>query len=685
MSESRPNCQRWMWIELLGFDNAQADHAVAAFLENAGFVPDVITFHLCCPDFVNMHAGMEREIALPSDMCAYGGRGYNADRVRQEWTNYQFRELVRELQQRGVKVYCSVMDAFSSTLDGKPYRSPWCDSHPELWSVRHTGDVGGVISPLKRFADGSAYEDYFVARLREVVTDYGFDGFHGADGIGGPRQPIWVADYSDDMVGQFAAWKIGTDPIFSATDWGELKASGKMGSVPILPCDGDRDRAEARAQYLWANLRHEWCEFHAVRWEQMWTKICGAMHELGKGTAMNNVWTQEPFAAYMRYGMDYRRMARAGVDTFILETVGAGNAIGAEGIHVELRADMNMMLLFMKACLPDTALTCLNCTGDTTENWDVLNHMPTVCEREHYSLGSMFVHDDAGFRHASSGPVVCLADGINHPQWRWMDRNWLVAYEQSPAKLLAPAILWSEAALATEFDDYVAHRALTRHKLCAKLTLHGAPLHTVVRPEHLGSVTGALFVPRPELLPAAELQAALAHPGMVAAMGRNDVALPAADLTLAEGPGPEQLCLRIYRPAKQVALPDLTPVPQADLADDMPEPPNYLYDLYFRPTSEAFLQACAQVLAALSDVPRVSNGVPEAQVLAYETAPGWVRVLLANEAYWYTAPQLDFGREILEVRVASHFPGKPVVAEGTTLSTRVPPRGMVVLDVQVKA
>lgn len=667
MSE-RPNCERWMWIELIGFDNSEPDYHVGAFLDNAGFIPDVVTFHLYCPDFVHTHEGLDRETVLSPDVCSYAGRPYNAERQRQAWTNHQFKGLVEQLQQRGIKVYCSVMDAFQSHIDGQPFRSPWSGSHPELWAVRHTGDGSGVISPLKRLADGTYYEDFFVAKLRRVIADYGFDGFHGADGISSPRLPIWQGDYSDDMVGQFAAMMSG---------------SARLENLD-LPCDGDRDRAEARAQLIWANLRREWCEFHARRWEQLWTKICAAMHEMGKRTAFNNVWTQEPFAAYIRYGLDYRRIAHAGVDTFILETVGAGNAIGAEGTPCELRSDMSTMLLFMKAALPASQLNCLNCTGDTTENWDVLNHMPPVCEREHYSLGSMFLQEPGGFRHASSGPLVCLADGIEAPQWRWMDHNWLVAYDKSPAKLLAPAILWSEAALETEFGDYVAHRTLTRHKLCTRLMFHGAPMHTVVRPEHLSAVAGSVFIPRPEILPEAELQAALAHPGMVVALGRNDAPLPPADLTLAEGPGPEQLCLRVYRPARQVTCPDLPATPQADLAADMPEPPNYLHDLYFRPFSEDFLAACAQLLIALSDVPPVINGVTEARVFAYETAPGWVRLLIGNEAYWYTQPQLDLGREVLEVQIASHFPGKPIYPDGTTLATRVPPRGMVVLDVRVK-
>lgn len=648
MPDRRPNCRRWMWIELIGFDNTEPDYHVSQFLDNAGFIPDVVSFHLCCPDFINDYQGMAREVALPPDNCSYAGRPYNAERSRQGWTNYQFRGLVQALQQRGVKVYCSVMDAFHAFIDGAHYRSPWCHSHPELWAVRHAGQDSSVISPLKRLADGSYFEDHFVSRLREVVADYGFDGFHGADGMSGPRLPIWHGDYSDDMIGQFAA----------------------MMSVDVdLHCDGDPERAEARARCIWANLRREWCEFHARRWEQMWTKICAAMRQMGKATAFNNVWTQEPFAALHRYGLDYRRIANAGVDAFITETVGAGNEIGAEGVPADLRANLNMMLLFAKAYLPDSPLTCLNCTGDTTENWDVLNHAPPVCEREHYTLGSLFLQDAAGFHRASAGPVVCLADGIEGCQWRWMGHNWEVAYEATPTRVLGATIVWSEAAHAAEFDDYVAHRTLTRHRLCTELSRRGAPLLSIVNLDDLEAASGCLLVPRPELLPESELARLRAYDrGPVVMIGR--------------GSGEQLSCQVLGR--GDAAKPSADESPEAPVPEEIPEPPNYLHDLWCRPVGEEFLGRCAALLIELSETPRVINGLADARVLAYETAPNLVRLLVGNEAHYYIQPQIDLGREIQEVRIASHFPGRPIAPDGATLTARVPPRGMVVLDVQFK-
>jgi hypothetical protein len=86
----------------------------------------------------------------------------------------------------------------------------------------------------------------------------------------------------------------------------------------------------------------------------------------------------------------------------------------------------------------------------------------------------------------------------------------------------------------------------------------------------------------------------------------------------------------------------------------------------------------------LSDAPPIVNGVTDARLLAYETEPGWVRLLIGNEAHYYTHPQVDLGRKILEVCIASHFPGRPIIPDGNTLTVRVPPRGMVVLDVRVE-
>ncbi|MHB8997075.1 MAG: hypothetical protein ACYC63_17655 [Armatimonadota bacterium] len=666
--DTNPNCERWMWIELIGFDNEQPDYNVAAFLDNAGFIPEGLCFLIASPDFVHTHAGLDREIAFPPDYCSYAGKPYNVERRRQVWTNLQLKGLVDELHQRGIKVFPSVFPTFVRSIDGEPYRSPWTASHPELWAAGRDGTGTSDLNPLKRFLDGTYYEDVFVNCLSTVVADYGFDGFHSADGYSSSRNPIWMVDYSDDMVQQF------------------VEMMGVELPFPIVGGASDPEQATARADYIWQNLRHQWCEFYARRCERFHGKVCDAIHALGREVVLNNAWTRDPFEAYYRYGIDYRRVARAGADRFILETVGAGVSIGAEsGFPADPRFDFNFMLAFTKACLPDTPLLCLNGTGDTTENWDILNHAPAVSEREIYTLGHTFVRKPEGYVHASAGPFVCLADGINGPQWQWLRENWETAYERVPSRVLGATVVWSEAALDAEFDDYEQHRTLTRQKIAGALQRRGAPLMAVINSRDLAVAEGCLLVPRPELLAPAELERLLAYrEGPVMMIGRQGASLPEADLTFAEGTEEEQLCCRIYNLAgRQLEIPELVPEPALPLADVRPEPPNYLHELYFRQVSDEFLQACSNVLIGLTDTPRVVSDSPDLRVLAFEVGDKQLRVLVGNEAHIYVLGRVDLLRSARKVEIASHFPGRPIEPVENFIDIRVPPRGMIVLDVEL--
>jgi hypothetical protein len=663
--DAKPGCERWMWIELIGFDNREPDYNVQAFLDNCGFIPEGLSFLFTTPDFVHTHAGLEREVVFPPDFCSYGGKPYNAERPRQAWTNHQFKGLIEALQARGIKVYAAMLNIFVSHIDGQLYRSPWCASHPELGEFTRDGVATGCLSPLKRLADGRYYEDVFAASLATVVRDYGLDGYHAADGFSSPRHPIWVADYSDDMVAQFVEM-MGVDLPAAVT---------RPAASPA--------EVRARADVIWNQHRQLWCEFYARRFESFFAKVCQAMHALGRQVLYNNAWTRDPFEAYYRYGIDYRRIARVGVDRFFVETVGAGVSIGAEsGFRADLRFELNFMLMNLKACLPQMPLLCLNGTGDTTESWDILNHAPAVSEREIYTLGHLFVQDANGFQRASSGPFVCLADGINAPQWKWLRRNWVVAYERQPQRLLGATVLWSEAALDREFDEYLPHRLLSRQRVASELQARGAPLQVVVNSKHLAATRGCLLVPRPELLPEHELQAVLnyAH-GPVVLIGRQDAALPPADLTFAEGPGPLQLCCRVYGAQRTLPQPAFAPVAQSALPEVMPDPPNYLHGTYFRSVSEAFLQACADLLIELTPTPRVVGQVPALRVLAFETTDGAVRLLVGNEDHIYVLARIDLLRDVKEVHIASHYPGRPILPDGRFIHVQVPPRGMIVLDV----
>lgn len=670
-AQDRPDCERWMWIELIGFDNQRPDYNVAEFLDNAGFIPEGLAILFASADFVHTHQGLEREVVFPADYCSYAGKPYNVERERQAWTNHQLKGLVDELRARGIKVFFTLFNLYTSVIDGKLYRSPWCASHPELMEFTRDGQSAQCLNPLKRFSDGSWYEDCLVEQLLAVSRDYGFDGVHAADGYSSPRLPIWMADYSDDMTEQFVAM-MGV----------ELPAE----ILPQRGADATPARVRDRADYIWRNLRGQWCEFYARRFEGLYRKVCGAMHGIGGQVVLNNAWTRDPFEAYDRYGIDYRRLAKAGVDRLILETVGAGVSIGAEsGFRADLRHELDFMLGFTKACVPEMPLLCLNATGDTTENWDVLNHAPPVSEREIITLGSMFVQGEQGLKRASDGPLVCLADGINRWQWQWLRENWQAAYGRVPGKVIGASVVWSEAALGAEIEDYPARRIVSRQRIAGALQKLGAPLQVVARPEHLSASRGCIVVPRPELLAGEELRQVLEYPhGPVMMIGRQGAELPAADLCFAEGQGADQLACRVYHAGRDLHAPCIEPREQSELPAEMPDPPSYLHELYYRPVSEEFLAACAELLVELADAPRIVGDAPDLRVLAYETRDGRMRLLVGNEAHWYVVGQIDVRREVTRVEIASHFPGKPIPVDGTVIEVRVPPRGMVALDVELE-
>ncbi len=157
------------------------------------------------------------------------------------------------------------------------------------WLEREVYDMYGVI-----FAGNPD--------LRRILTDYGFDGYHGADGYAHPRIPIYIGDFSDDMVGQFT------------------EASGMSLPDPAwLRCDGSSEMIARRADWIWHDRRREWIAFYSDRLKGFWRKVVSALHAQGKSVMLNSAWTRDPFEALYRYGIDYKGLVEAGVDGFIVE------------------------------------------------------------------------------------------------------------------------------------------------------------------------------------------------------------------------------------------------------------------------------------------------------------------------------------------------------------------------------
>jgi len=665
------DCERWIWIELLGFDITAPDLGVGAVLERLGFIPDAVSLLLFNADVIHTHGQRHPDRPYPDDICSYAGHPGNEERRLQPWTPRLLRQLVATLQAHGTRVFVSVFDLFRS--------QEWIGHHPELLQRRRHGQRAASLCPWKHLADGRLYEDVFCSQLEAVLVDIGFDGFHCADGFAHQRLPIAEGDLSDDMVGQF------------------LTATGL--TLPAAldgPCDDAPERLAARADWIEAGHREAWISFYAERITRFMAKLAATVHGVGGLLVANTAWTKDPLEALYRYGVDYRANADAGIDAMIVEAAaGAAELDGYE--RVSGRRALHPMaaaLLLNRACMPKTPLLYLNGIKDTTEEWCLLRHTPPLLEADILALSHLFqIGRDGRPRRAVAGPVACLADGLSSDEWRRLRLHWDLASEFQPERLLGATVVWSDAAHAAQLHDGITTRRWTMHRLLHHLMERGAPLHSVVRLEDAQAVRGPLVVLQSHVFPADELQRLVADSTRTVILigapqawpGRPDLLF--FDPTVLDGLAAAVYGLAIPRPACLADI-DLGPDLPADLKgvqDPAGGHAMFYYDLPWRRVSNAFLQACNEVIQAASGAPRVSADAEGIRVQAMADARGRLRLLIGSDAHDYRRPAIDVGRPIRALAIRTAFPATPGAIAGSVFSVRVPGRGMVVVDIDLEA
>lgn len=668
--ELRPH-ERWIWTELIGFDNRLPDRGVADYLETTGFVPDAICLLITSPDFILSHEDHEGEVELPPDFCSRDGHEHNRLRSRQVWTNHQLRSLVAGLRRAGVCVYLTVFTRFY----GNRFHHEWVSDHREVCMVFRDAGWGSAINCLSRLADGSYFEDYWIEKLREVLEYYGFDGWHGADGYGPLSGPIYRVSVSDDMVDQFA------------------QHSGiELPAVVTQRCDAAPEKLELRADWIWRHVRHEWIEFYADRWAGFWRKVVSALHAAAKKAVINSAWGRAPFESLYRYGVDYRRIAETGVDGIVVETVAAALCMepSAAASGGRLHHDFLSMLMLVKACVPDMKLIFLHNVHDIVEEWDAIHHKPAVLEREIYSLSNVFhTRPDGALEPCAAGLLACLGDGLGREEWNWLCERWDLAIGDMPKRALGATLVWSDVALDNQRADFTAHRSWTIHRLLFYLMSKGAPIQTTAHVHSLGAVSGAILVLNPHLLPADELDQVLAYGGgPIILVGAKHPRPTPPDYCFEDVCTGRHLCCSVYGAAP-------APLPAMEIAEDtsdglpddvmgIQEPYGYWDHMMFRAVSEGFLDACAQTIASVAGAFTVTENADAVCVMATETEGGSPRIAIKNKTALYVRPRIDLGRAIDAVTVLSPFPSMVVTPEGTSFRVRVPPEGITVVEAEVR-
>ena len=111
--------RKFMWAELIAFDNSLPDYGVGDFLSRQKIKPDAISLLLIEVSLFENHESGEKDFVLPERACSYMGRPYNAERKRQAWTSRQLRGLVAEVNSRSVETYASFFEWGKQDLVGK--------------------------------------------------------------------------------------------------------------------------------------------------------------------------------------------------------------------------------------------------------------------------------------------------------------------------------------------------------------------------------------------------------------------------------------------------------------------------------------------------------------------------------------------------------------------------------------
>jgi hypothetical protein len=671
MATAQNSCDKWIWTELVGFDNTSADLGVGSYLDNLGFQPEAICLFVSAADFILKHPSVGKDGVLPIDCCTYAAHSFNEDRKCQSWTQLQVRDLITELHKHGVGAYVSVMTWYTHNR----FHDEWVEDHKEVLAWENVGpDVANNINPLKRFKDGSYFEDFFLKQLLDVIHYYGFDGWHAADGWGCAMNNIYDADFSDDMVDQFTkACKITLPEEYSGQYAG--------------PEHDDRDKNKARADWIWRNLRMEWIEFWVERWYSYFKKIATALHSAQKKIMVNSSLTRDPFEAIYRFGIDYKRLVEAGVDGFVVETGAAAQDLvsGDRNRHY----DYTSTFMLIRAYVPDTKLIFLNVIQDHCENFDGLRHMPTAIEKEVLALSNLHYYDTKGkLQHSANGMLVCLGDSIEKHEWQWLNDLWELGFSGDTKSTNGPTLVWSDSAIRKQLVDFNATRKWHTQKILHNLTERGAPVQTTVNVNDVDKTSGPLLLINPDTFTKEELRKVfkIINRPVVVIGGASDT-LPEPDFYFEDIVESFALCCSVYGVED---LPEITLTGseedqlQTDDVMGIVEAHFFINELATRTVSDKFLNACVEVILSASGSVKITEGQEFIKLLAMKQQDGSYRLLLKSDSLYYSKASVNMGKQVVSAKSATRYPFAPITVEDTILKgIAVPNKGAVILNVRL--
>lgn len=600
-----------VWIELIGFEKNSPDYGVQDYLDTIGFIPDSISLLLTCVDFINTHCGMEETYVLPPYVCSYGGHAENDQRRRQDWTNHDLRGLIHTLHAHNIPVFVSFFD-FCSQTDSTNFTI----LHPEL----RAGSTNHLLM-IKRFADGTYYEDYFLKKLLEVTADYGFDGVQIADGISCPRDTIWFSDFSADLLAQ--------------------------AGITLPP------EAEDAGAYIAKYLRSQWVAFYRRRWGSFLTKIIHGLKQAGLLVAVNSAWTKDPLEALYRYGADYRTIAQSGADYFIVEDVSSDLAILSDEDNAyafsyeerkQIHYDFIANLMCLRIHMPEIQVTPLFPIWDNQEQWNVIHHAPTAMQRAAAANFTHLFRSNGCWQPVTNGPHFCLSDALQKQDWDFIRLCIDNGYTPGCTGAEGATFLWSAKRMEREIEQFISGGSLHSARWLALLLRHGAAIQKIADISQLDQLTGDLVVSNISLLPEDERKA-----------------------------------INAYRGGRVIAFDAPTDSSMANICN--PPQPGWPRPMLFAPVDTEMVQALAAEIneGANASLPAEENRCTIREIL---TGKNTSRIFIDNNEYYYVLPRIHTRRTIQNIKIITKPNGYPLRWDAHSFRVRVPGRGVDIAEIE---
>ncbi|MBO4630585.1 MAG: hypothetical protein J5858_01545, partial [Lentisphaeria bacterium] len=391
----------WIWTELLAFDNSSPDLGVQKYLEHIQTIPTGISI-LSGYDLVLYHEPLEKEIVMPPQVCSRGGHLTNGVRNRQDWTNFQIKALVKQLKEHGIKVLLSVFAAPMNQFFGREFIFENCPENQYAF-------VG-------KLNDGRDAGDFFISKMAETLQDYGFDGWHVADNIA-------------------ACWSILDSPTdhvirdFAETHR-QLNLPDFLYEDQSAPENDDKRLAKLR--YLQKNHWQIWNSWMSAAWMNFWEKLVAMVHGLGGIVMVNSPNTKSIFGALQYMNVDYRKLADLGIDYLLVETTSPACELiwhSRKFLH-----EFDAVLSEMTASMPGVKILIMPSVKDVVENYDALEHAPSLYERDVYVQAAQHILRDGRLKRCADGLIVCLGDCIGYHQWSRLHTLYNRAFEFEAVK-----------------------------------------------------------------------------------------------------------------------------------------------------------------------------------------------------------------------------------------------------------